>query len=476
MKGKNFSVALQRTKYVAMDFATSSLAFFLFNICRYFLIESTSVFGRQNLWSYLGTPLLIIEQILIPLGYLGIYWLSGYYNRPVLRSRVTEFSVTLISVMIGTIIIYLLLLINDSSGIKTRDYEVILILYFLFAFLVYIGRCIITGSTISHLRQRKWKYSILIVGNSRKSRTIYDRLQHAHSVWTYDVIGFIRLPNENSVKDGMTVWDLKDVEKICNEYDIDQIILAPENIRDTDIMNTLSLLFPIGKPVKIAPDTLSFVTGNIRLNDILGIPFIDLTSPRLNEFEKNLKRSFDVLASVLTMILLSPLLCLTAILVKKSSRGPVIYSQERMGRGKRPFKILKFRSMYVDAEKTGPMLSNDNDERVTRFGKFMRKYRIDELPQFWNVLKGEMSLVGPRPEREYYIRQIMERAPYYGLIFQVRPGVTSWGMVKYGYASSVSQMVERSRYDLLYINNMSVSTDLKIMIYTVRTVIKGAGV
>lgn len=241
-------------------------------------------------------------------------------------------------------------------------------------------------------------------------------------------------------------------------------------------MKILGRLFPLGIPVKIAPDTLSYITGNIRLNDILGIPFIDLTSPRMSDFQTNVKRLFDISVSVFTMIVLSPALLAAAIAVRISSPGPVIYRQERMGKGRRPFTILKFRSMRIDAEKDGPRLSSDSDDRITPWGRVMRKYRIDELPQFWNVLKGDMSLVGPRPEREFFIRQIVRRAPYYGLIFQVRPGVTSWGMVKYGYASSVDAMVERSRYDLLYLNNMSISTDLKILLHTVRTVFEGAGV
>ena len=250
----------------------------------------------------------------------------------------------------------------------------------------------------------------------------------------------------------------------------------PQKIRDADIIRILSRLFPLGIPVKIAPDTLSYITGNIKLNDILGIPFIDLTSPRMSEFQKNVKRTFDVTVSILTMIVLSPALVATAIAVKLSSPGPVLYCQERIGKGRRPFIIYKFRSMRADAEKEGPQLSSDNDNRITPWGKVMRKYRIDELPQFWNVLRGDMSLVGPRPEREFFIRQIVRRAPYYGLIFQVRPGVTSWGMVQYGYASSVDAMVERSRYDLLYLNNMSLSTDVKIMIHTVKTIIDGVGV
>ena len=131
--------------------------------------------------------------------------------------------------------------------------------------------------------------------------------------------------------------------------------------------------------------------------------------------------------------------------------------------------------MRVDAEINGPQLSCDNDSRITYIGQFMRKYRLDELPQFWNVIKGEMSLVGPRPERKFYIDQIVKIAPYYNLIFQIRPGITSWGMVKFGYAKNVDEMVARTKYDLLYINNMSIKLDLKILIYTFRTIFRGEG-
>ena len=211
------------------------------------------------------------------------------------------------------------------------------------------------------------------------------------------------------------------------------------------------------------------------MGDILGTPFVDLSSPSISDFGQNIKRCGDIFISLLALILLSPLYLILSIAVKCSSAGPVIYSQERIGRHRKPFRIYKFRSMYENAESGGPQLTTDNDSRITHVGEVLRKYRLDELPQFWNVLKGDMSLVGPRPEREYYINQIMERAPYYGLIFQVRPGITSWGMVKFGYASTVEEMVERSRFDIIYLNNMSILTDLKILAYTVRTVAIGEG-
>lgn len=474
MKGKNFSVTSQRWKYVSVDFIMMGTAFLLFNIFRFNQLDLYDR-GYADICQYLLSSNLLIEQILVPFLAISIYWLSGYYNQPFLKSRLSEFSVTLYSTLFLCAILYLILLINDSTGLRIKDYELIFAQFFLNFVAIYLGRYTITTHTIKKLKQKKWKYITLIVGNSIKSRYIYRKMKDSGSVWTYDVVGFIRLNGETQVDDDLPTWNWDEVKDVCHTYCVDQIVLAPERIRDNDVMRILKELFPLDIPVKIAPDTLSYITSNIRLNDILGIPFVDLTSPRISEFQKNVKRAFDVIVSVLTMVILLPFLGIIATIVKFTSPGPVIYSQERLGLKRKPFEIYKFRSMRIDAEIDGPQLSHEGDARITSFGRFMRKYRVDELPQFWNVLKGDMSLVGPRPEREFYINQIIKQAPYYGLIFQVRPGVTSWGMVKYGYASNVEQMVTRSRYDLLYITNMSLATDIKIIIYTVKTVLGGEG-
>jgi lipopolysaccharide/colanic/teichoic acid biosynthesis glycosyltransferase len=158
-----------------------------------------------------------------------------------------------------------------------------------------------------------------------------------------------------------------------------------------------------------------------------------------------------------------------------SSRGPLFYKQERIGKNGKPFTIYKFRSMYVDAEQNGPELSSEKDPRITPFGRFMRKSRLDEIPNFINVLKGDMSLVGPRPERQHFIDQIIEKAPQYIQLLKVRPGITSWGQVKYGYAKNIDEMVRRMKYDLIYLDNMSLYVDFKIMIYTFLTILKRKG-
>lgn len=474
MRGRNFPNISQCLKYVVTDFVTTSAAFLLFNIFRYYELDLQGN-GYGTLCQFLRDPKLLTEQILVPMVLLLIFWLSGYYNAPFRKSRLSEFNTTLLSVITATLLLFFVLLINDTTGIKLRDYEVIFVLFGLLFSFVYAGRWLNTHITMEQLRKRRLIYSTLIIGNSHKSRQIYKKLKDHGSVWAYDVMGFIRLPNEHQINDEMRSWDWEEVEKVCKEHHIDQIVLAPERIRDAQIMRVLSRLFPLNIPVKIAPDTLSYITGNIKLDDIMGLPFIDLTSPRISEFQKNVKRTSDVILSAIATIILSPLLIGTAIAVKLSSEGPIIYSQERIGRGRKTFRIYKFRSMKQNAEKDGPRLSTKDDTRVTPIGRFMRKYRIDELPQFWNVLKGDMSLVGPRPERAFYIEKIVKKAPYYGLVFQVRPGITGWGMVKYGYASNVEEMVRRTRYDLIYLNNMSISTDMKILIYTFKTIVKGSG-
>jgi exopolysaccharide biosynthesis polyprenyl glycosylphosphotransferase len=241
-------------------------------------------------------------------------------------------------------------------------------------------------------------------------------------------------------------------------------------------MSLVNSLLPLDCPIYISPDLYQLLTSKVRISNVVGEPLVDISRSQMSASTRNLKRVSDVVLSFITLLLISPLLLVIAILVKCDSRGPVFYRQERIGYHKKPFYIYKFRSMKVDAEAGGPALSTLNDERIARLGRVLRKYRLDELPNFWNVLRGDMSIVGPRPEREYYIKQILAKAPYYTLIHQVRPGITSWGMVKYGYASDVDGMIERLKYDLLYIENVSMLVDLKILFYTVQIVVTGKGI
>ena len=256
---------------------------------------------------------------------------------------------------------------------------------------------------------------------------------------------------------------------------MDEIVVALDAASREAGKEIIYSLYRYKLPVKILINRQSFYP-KVKINAIQGIPLVDMTANNFSDAEKNIKLVFDKAASALALLLLSPLFVYIAWRVKRDSEGPVLFKQERIGYLGRPFMIYKFRTMRLDAEKAGPLLSKVDDERITPFGHILRKYRLDELPQFWNVLKGDMSLVGPRPERKYFIDQIVRRVPYYYLLHNVRPGITSLGMVKYGYAGNVDQMIERLEYDMLYYENMSLAMDLKILIYTVITVVTGKGI
>ena len=257
---------------------------------------------------------------------------------------------------------------------------------------------------------------------------------------------------------------------------IDTIIITVNEIDKEQLFNLINNLFKYNVPIKIAPELCDILTTKVRHDNILTEPLIDIAQNDMPDSQKSIKRAIDIVASAFALTLLLPVFLIISILIKRDSKGPVIYKQERIGRHGKPFYIYKFRTMRNDAEKGNvPQLSSTDDPRVTRIGKFLRKYRLDETPQFWNVVKGDMSLVGPRPERRYFVDKIIERAPYFTLIYQVRPGITSLGMVKFGYATNIDEMITRTKYDIIYIESMSLLIDIKIIIYTIKTVFTGKG-
>lgn len=461
----------QAGKYILSDFISASVAWLLFNILRYevFAIDE----GADSLLDYLQYPGVLGGQVVIPLFWLVLYYFSGYYNKPFGKSRLTELFSTFITVLIGTVFVFFALLLDDISRSIDIYYKLFFGMFGLQFFITYIPRLLITQSGMRKIKNREWAMKVLIIGAGGKAVRI------AHDLYRlgYDICGFVSEDERTPVKAdrNQVLGTVEDIPVLMEKENVDEIVLAVESKNNKALLGILYSLYRYKRPIKVLADRFNMLS-KIQLRTIRGIPLVDVTDNNFSPAEQNIKLFLDKVCSVVALLLLSPLFAYIAWRVKKDSPGPVFFRQERIGYLGQPFWMYKFRTMYVNAEENGPSLSSEDDLRVTPFGRIMRKYRLDELPQFWNVLKGDMSLVGPRPERKYFIDEIVKTAPYYYLLHNVRPGITSLGMVKYGYAASVDKMVERMEYDILYYENMSLTLDLTILIYTVKTVITGKGV
>ena len=461
----------QAGKYILSDFISASVAWLLFNILRYevFAIDE----GADSLLDYLQYPGVLGGQVVIPLFWLVLYYFSGYFNKPFGKSRLTELFSTFITVLIGTVFVFFALLLDDIPRSIDIYYKLFFGMFGLQFFITYIPRLLITQSGMRKIKNREWAMKVLIIGAGGKAVRI------AHDLYRlgYDICGFVSEDERTPVKAdrNQVLGTVEDIPVLMEKENVDEIVLAVESKNNKALLGILYSLYRYKRPIKVLADRFNMLS-KIQLRTIRGIPLVDVTDNNFSPAEQNIKLFLDKVCSVVALLLLSPLFAYIAWRVKKDSPGPVFFRQERIGYLGQPFWMYKFRTMYVNAEENGPSLSSEDDLRVTPFGRIMRKYRLDELPQFWNVLKGDMSLVGPRPERKYFIDEIVKTAPYYYLLHNVRPGITSLGMVKYGYAASVDKMVERMEYDILYYENMSLTLDLTILIYTVKTVITGKGV
>ncbi len=472
------SINRQRALYVASDLLTTAVAWFLFNLVRYHLLV-VPVLPQIALSTFLTSPKVIAGQILIPIGMLGLYFLSGYYRTVFLKSRIEEFIKTLATAIIGAFTIYFIALVDDISPQRSESYYILFILSGLLFVMVYAGRLLLTSISNRKIRRGEIYFNTLIVGTSQSARRLRQALEsfeNLHS-YAYRIVGFVEDDKHPSTRPAdLPIFPQSDLANVCRDNEIASLVVTSHHEGLHSTIELVNRLYRLERPILLSPTLFELIATKPRLDRLVGEPLIDLTKPNMSDSTATLKRCIDVVFSIIVMILLTPVWLIIGLLIKLDSPGPVFYSQERIGYHKKPFNIYKFRTMQRDAEADGPALSSKDDRRVTRVGAFLRKYRLDELPQFWNVIKGDMSLIGPRPERQYYIDQIIERAPYYMLIHQVRPGITSLGMVKFGYASNINDMIERLSFDIAYLENISLLNDLKIALYTIRTILKGSGV
>lgn len=475
-RGRRLKKAFHLTWFVFYDCISAIAAWNIFYYVRKVLLEETEVVFS---WYPIST------SIVIAIFWLVLYSLAGFYVDVYRKSRIKEFLMLLLLSLGGVIIVFLGVLLDDQGIIQggqvryTSYYKTLSAYFGIHFVLTALSKMLVLSYTKRLIRKKVISFNTLIIGSNQNAEEIYSELQKINYSLGLKFIGYLHVfPNSADVLTGVNLrhfGDISSLEKLIVRCRIEQVILAVESSEHEKISEILHVLNAYNIKVSIIPDVYHMLIGSVKVNHVLGVPLIEINHQLTPVWQRVVKRIFDVAFSMSVLIFGSPILIGFALMTKLSSKGPIIYSQIRIGKDGKPFGIHKFRSMYVNSEEQGPALSSDHDPRVTKWGRMMRKTRIDELPQFFNVLIGNMSIVGPRPERKHFIDQIVQKAPHYRHLLRVKPGITSLGQVKYGYAENVDEMVKRMKFDILYIENMSLAMDFRILLFTILIVVQGRG-
>lgn len=453
---------------VLLDFLSATVSWALFYSFRKIYIEQVPL--EINNAFYMGI-------VAIPLLWLVLYFLQGTYADIKRMFRMKILGLTFFGTLIGSTSIFFVFLLDDTIQSYQHYYQSILALFVIHFVVAFIPRIIFTSIQVKQVHAGKQGFNTLLLGGSEKAVGIYKEIQALKKGIGTRFVGFVNLNGIDKLLENELSYlgHVDDLEKVIFEYQVEEVIIALESTEHQRLSSIISRLSGTGIRIKVLPDVFDILSGSVKMSNIFGVLLLEVSPEGMPVWQRSVKRFMDISLSLIAMILLIPVYIGLAIAVKCTSKGPIFFKQERVGLNGRAFRIIKFRTMYVNAEANGPQLSSTHDPRITRSGRVMRKARLDEFPQFFNVLKGDMSLVGPRPERQFFINQIVEREPQFLQLTTVRPGITSWGQVKYGYAENVDQMLQRMKFDLLYLKNMSLALDIKIMLYTILIIVKAKG-
>jgi len=463
--------------YITFDILSAAFTWVIFFVYRKYNVDH-SVFEHFT-ETILHDSKLYIGLIALPAYWIFLHTFIGAYTNPFRKSRLRELEITVLTTFFGTLVFFFVFILDDVVNTPFDYIKYFFILLFLQFFLTYIPRVLITTFTINRIKSGKIGFNTLVIGSDIVALNIYQNIIKQTPYSEKYFLGYVQVPDEQDevLSNKLPcLGSLSNLSAIISEYQIKELVIAVQNGKRKLIETIItSISDNRDLTLKIIPQSQDYLIGNVKISAILQEPLISVATKDLQVWQYIIKRFMDISLSIFALIVLLPLYIFCAIGVKFSSKGSIFYLQERIGLNGKTFYIIKFRSMFADAERGTPLLSSKDDPRITKFGQFMRKTRLDEIPQFVNVLLGNMSLVGPRPERQFYIDQIVKVAPHYKLLLTVKPGMTSWGQVKYGYAENVEEMVERLKWDILYLDNMSLQTDIKILIYTALIVLRGTG-
>ena len=467
---------IQTLKYIAGDLFSAGSAYTLLYIYRKTVIEPGR-FGEPVAYT-LQEPKYYLGLALICIFWIAIYTLTAYYQDIYRRSRLKELIYTFNASLLGSIFIFFALMLDDWVNTYTDYYRGFLVYFSAHFLLTVFFRLAQSTITAYRIRRGSVSFKTIIIGSNSNAADLYLEMEQNSKRTGHEFVGFVSVHNNIRFlleKNLEHLGNHNNLTAIIKEHGIEEVVIAIESSEHEKLEEIINILEDVDVKIMMIPDTYDIISGKVRLNSFSSAPLVEIQHQLMPLWQAVVKRVMDIVVSSLLLVLFSPIFLFCVIMIKLTDRGPIFFRQTRIGFAAKPFDMIKFRSMSINAEENGPQLSSENDPRITKWGKIMRKYRLDELPQFVNVVKGDMSIVGPRPERKYYIEKITEKAPHYKHLHKVKPGITSWGMVKFGYAENVDEMVKRLKYDIIYIENMNLFNDIKILIYTVLIVLQGRG-